>query len=146
MITHPSTTELIDQVRQQLTTSVAPAIQDPQILGLLGMLDALLHRASVRAENEISWMREEILDIEQMADGPGAQDSRIAEALGALRAGRRSSDTASAVAAEYRLASEVLCRGLESGGEIAVASRVILDARLARESTVLGDFSLVARD
>lgn len=146
MITHPSTNELIGQVRRQLSEVIAPAIQDEQLLGLLGMLDSLLHRAAVRAEHEIAWMREEIAAIEQMAAGPGSEDERIAEALARLKAERHTSCEASAVAADYRLASEVLSRGLEATGEAAVASRAILDVRLAREAEVLGDFALVARD
>lgn len=146
MITHPSASELIDEVRSQLRLAVTPAITDEQLRGLLGMLDALLARAAVRAEHEIGWMLEEIAAIEVMVDGVGADDPRVSEARSALEAGRRGSDDAAAVAAEYRLASEVLCRGLESGREIAAASRAILDTRLAREAQVLGDFTLVARD
>lgn len=146
MITHPSTPELIGQVRRQLSDVIAPAIGDEQLHGLLGMLDSLLHRAAVRAEYEIAWMCEEIDAIEHMATGPGRDNDRIAEALSRLEAGRRSSYEASAVAAEYRLAGEVLCRGLEAAGDAAVASRAILNRRLAREAEVLGDFALVARD
>jgi hypothetical protein len=146
VITHPSTSELIEQVRQQLSQGVAPAIDNEQLLGLLGMIDALLQRASVRAEFEIEWMREEISAIEQLGAGPGACNGRIAEAMAALRAGQHGSNEASAVTAEYRLAGEVLSRGLESGGEVAAASQVILDQRLAREAEILGDFALVARD
>jgi hypothetical protein len=146
VITHPSTRELIEQVRQQLSQGVAPAIDDEQLLGLLGMIDALLQRASMRAEFEIEWMREEIRAVEQMATGPGAGDERIVEALAALRAGKQGTDVASAVSAEYRLAGEVLSRGLESGGEVAAASHAILEQRLAHEAEILGDFALVARD
>lgn len=146
MITHPSVAEVIGQVRRQLSNVIAPAIDNEQLLGLLGMLDSLLHRAAVRAEYEIDWMRAEIEAIEQMAAGAGRDDDRISEALSRLQAGRRSSFEASAVAAEYRLASEVLCRGLEATGDAAVLSRAILSLRLAREAEVLGDFALVARD
>ena len=146
MITHPSAAELIGQVRQQLGSAIAPAIDNEQLLGLLGMLDSLLQRAAVRAEYEIAWMREEIDAIEHMANGPGRDDEGIAEALARLKAERGSSYEASAVAAEYRLASEVLCRGLEAAGDAAEVSRAILNRRLAREAEVLGDFALVARD
>ena len=80
-------------------------------------------------------------------EAPGvAGDERIAEAMAALRAGKQGTDEASAVSAEYRLAGEVLSRGLESGGESALASQMILNQRLAREAEILGDFALVARD
>lgn len=154
MISQPSSARLIDAVRQALRENIAPVVSDPTALNLLGMIDSLLDNAARRCGHEIAWMREEIAAIEAVADrvcaGAAGADGRVAAALAELRAHRAASEHIDAVAPEYNCAGEVLSRCLESefGDDDALRSAIaaVLDARLAREAALRGNFALVGRE
>ena len=153
MITRPSCTRLLEVVREELRSKIAPSVSDPAMAATLGMIDSLLQNVSTRCDHEVAWMREEIADIEHAADtvvASGADsDQRVSEALAELRANRSNSDHTDDVGAEYILAGEALSRSLECalahGFELQSAVVDVLRRRLERELQIRGDFSLVGR-
>lgn len=153
MISRPSCRQLLDAVRAELSQNVVPAVSDPKLTQSLGMIDAILRGVAVRCDHEIAWMRAEIAEIDQLATtliDAGADDGgRVAEALADLRDHPSGSDHVYAVQAEYDRAGEVLSRCMEAavpaGGVIRKQAVAVLQARLAREVEIRGDFALVGR-
>jgi hypothetical protein len=152
MITKPTTAQLIDEVRRTLTSTVAPAVDDPQVQGSLQMIDHILSTLAIRAENELAWMLDEIDDIERVA-GRVAEElpdaSAVVEALDALRTSTYGSRSISDVTERYALASEVLSCVVEAtmsaAGPLRDEVSALLDRRLASETDVIGEFQLVGR-
>lgn len=154
MISRPTTTQLLEVVRQELTDRVAPAVTDPQVATSLHMIDHILRTLAVRAEHELGWMAEEMAAIENVGQRvaasalPGA--AAVAEALTEFRAEVSPSLHAADVTADYNRATEVLSRAVEatfaSDGDLRAAVTALLDQRLANETDVIGeDFALVGR-
>jgi len=152
MITKPTTAQLIDEVRRTLASTVAPAINDPQVQASLQMIDHILSTLAIRAENELAWMLEEIDDIEHVM-GRVAEElpdaGAVLEALDALRTSPHGSRSANDITQRYALASEALSCAVEAtmstGGPLRDEVSALLDRRLARETEVIGEFQLVAR-
>jgi hypothetical protein len=153
MITQPSCSRYLDVIRDELRTSVAPAVTDPAALATLGMIDSILANVIARCDHEVAWMREEIARVEHAAeavlDAGADPGGTVAAGLETLRANRSASDHTADVRAEYDLAGEVLSRSLEAGlaagPPLAALVRGVLEERLAREIEIRGDFSLVGR-
>jgi hypothetical protein len=152
MITRPTSAQLIDEVRRELSSNVAPQLTDPQAQGSLQMVDHILRTLSVRAEHEIEWMLDEIDDISSVvgqfaasADAP----TSVREAMDALEASPYGSRSLSDVTARYALASEALSRAIEATvatpGPLRDSVNALLDRRLEHETDVIGEFQLVAR-
>jgi hypothetical protein len=152
MITRPTTAQLIDEVRRELASTVAPAVDDPQVQGSLQMIDHILSTLAVRADNEIAWMTEEIDDVQRVvtrvADAV-ADGAAVREALDALQTACDPGLSLSAVTDRYALASEALSRAVEAtmstGGPLRDEVASLLDRRLAHETDVIGAFQLVGR-
>jgi len=152
MITKPTSAQLLEEVRQTLASTVAPAVDDPQVQGSLQMVDHILSALAVRAENEIAWMVEEIDDVQRVVGRVAesvADSASVREALDALQADRDTGLALSNVTARYALASEALSRAVEatmsSAGLLRDEISALLDRRLAHETDVIGEFQLVAR-
>jgi hypothetical protein len=152
MITRPTSAQLIEEVRRELSSNVAPQLTDPQAQGSLQMVDHILRTLSVRAEHEIEWMLEEIDDIASVvgrfaasADAPPS----VREALDALETSASGSMSLSDVTTRYALASEALSRAIEATvatpGPVRDLVNALLDRRLEHETDVIGEFQLVAR-
>jgi hypothetical protein len=152
MITRPTSAQLIDEVRRELASNVAPQLTDPQAQGSLQMVDHILRTLSVRAEHEIEWMLDEIDDITsvvgQFAASADAPPS-VQEAMDALEASAAGSMALSDVTTRYALASEALSRAIEATvatpGPLRDSVSALLDRRLEHETDVIGEFQLVAR-
>ena len=152
MITKPTTAQLIDEVRRTLASTVAPAINDPQVQASLQMIDHILSTLALRAENELAWMLDEIDDIERVVGRVAeelADTGAVLEALDALRATTYGSRSISDVTDRYALASEALSCAVEAtmstGGPLRDEVSALLDRRLAHETDVIGEFQLVGR-
>lgn len=154
MITRPTTEQLIDVVRRELTEHVAPAVQDPQVATSLQMIDHILCALAARAGHELGWMAEEMDAIAAIggevagSDVPGA--AAVRDALTEFLAGRSASLHGSDVIEDYNRATEVLSRCVEATfaetGELRDSVNALLDHRLAHEMEVIGpDFQLVGR-
>lgn len=153
MISEPSCARLLEVVRAELQSTVAPAVSDARTRAALGMIDSILANVSARCDHEVAWMREEIADIETVADNviaAGADPQlRVSAALDVLRAHRSPSDHTDDVGAEYDRASEVLSCALEAtlpGSDVLRQQvRSVLKRRLRREIEIRGDFTVVGR-
>jgi hypothetical protein len=152
VITQPTSARLIDVVRQELRENVLPKVaDDPAAAGSLHMIDQVLETLSRRAANEIAWMVEEIAALEALGARVGTElpDAvKTAAALDALRAIDDSRLDLASVSHRYSTASEILsCAIEEVPTDVALRGEVdaALDARLAHEIEVIGDFQLVGR-
>ncbi|MGB8408089.1 MAG: hypothetical protein WCE30_28890 [Mycobacterium sp.] len=153
MISEPSCSRLLEVVRAELQSTVVPAVSDAGVIAALGMIDSILANVGARCDHEIAWMREEIADIEAIADevvAAGADpESRVGAALDGLRAHRSPSDHTADVRAEYDRAGEVLSRALEAtlprADTLRPRVRSVLERRLRREIEIRGDFTVVGR-
>jgi hypothetical protein len=152
VITRPTSAQLIDEVRRELSSNVAAQVADPQIQGSLQMIDHILATLAVRAEHEIAWMTEEIADISRVVGRvvaePGSPPS-VGSALDELRASVDDSLLLSDVTSRYALASEALSRAIEATvatpGPLHDEVSALLDRRLEHETDVIGEFQLVGR-
>jgi hypothetical protein len=153
MISRPSCSRLLEVVRSELQSTVAPAVTDPGVTAVLGMIDSVLQNVGARCDHEVAWMRDEIAEIEDVAreviDAGVDTGSRISNALSRLRAHRSPSDHTADVQAEYDLAGELLSRALEvalsRGGALRDRVRSVLEHRLRREVEIRGDFTVIGR-
>jgi hypothetical protein len=153
MISRPSCSRLLEVVRSELQSTVVPAVTDPGVTAVLGMIDSVLQNVGARCDHEVAWMRDEIAEIEDVAreviDAGVDTGSRISNALSRLRAHRSPSDHTADVQAEYDLAGELLSRALEvalsRGGALRDRVRSVLEHRLRREVEIRGDFTVIGR-
>lgn len=155
MITLAAGSQVLSAVRADLRDVVAPTVTDPTAKLTLQMIDMVLGQLENSADDQGAWMREEINDIEQLADTALADEDlhpkapTIRAALAALRAGRAPSERLSELRAEYKLASEVLSVVLEAivatPGPLKDRALGVLGARLEREQTIRGEFTLVGQ-
>jgi len=154
MITRPTTAQLLEVVRRELTERIAPMVTDPQAITSLQMVDHILRTLAVRANHEVGWMVEEIAAIEavgqRVADSGLQGAAAVVDALDTFRAGRTAGRSTADVTDEYNAATEVLSRCVEAtfaaAGDLKDAVTGLLDQRLAHETAVIGpDFQLVGR-
>ena len=153
MISKPTTSQLIDAVRAELASKVAPELTDGTTKVVLDMALAVLQGASIRSANEVAWMREEADAIEQLATqlvGELPQASGLAEALRAYTDAKTDSLYLADLQAEYGRASEVLSCAAEAvyaDGDATrkAAVQVLFDERMAHENAVVGAFQAVGR-
>jgi hypothetical protein len=153
VISRPSCSRLLEVVRAELQSTVAPAITDPGVAAVLAMIDSVLQNVGARCDHEVAWMRDEIAEIEDAAreviDAGVDAGSRVTDALAQLRGNRSPSDHTAAVQAEYDLAGEVLSRALEATlpleGALRQRVRSVLEHRLRREVEIRGNFTVIGR-
>jgi hypothetical protein len=153
VISRPTTSQLVDVVRNELSNHVGPHVADPELTVALQMVDQVLATIARRADHEIAWMHEEIAAIEAAAEElvtthPDA--GGVAAALDEHRSRRTGSLHLADVTDDYNRASEVLSRAVEfvigSGGAHQERIMALLSARLDHEVEVMGaDFTLVGR-
>ncbi|HTK61842.1 MAG TPA: hypothetical protein VL595_05670 [Pseudonocardia sp.] len=152
MITLAAGSKVIGAVRADLRDVVAPTVTDPTAKLTLQMIDMVLGQLENSADDQGAWMHEEIADIEALADEVLAalpEAPGLGDALAALRAGRAPSERLGELRAEYKLASEVLSVVLEAvvgtPGSLKDRALGVLGARLQREQTIRGEFTLVGQ-
>lgn len=153
MIIRPTASRLLDSVREELTTTIAPLIDDAEAQDRLAMIDSILAGVSVRVQNEVAWLREEIADAETAAraviDAGADTDGRVAAALAALAGGRAQRDDLTQLHDEYDLAGEALSCAIEAampvGGDLRAQIEDVLGRRIAREVEIRGEFALAGR-
>jgi hypothetical protein len=152
VISQPTSARLIDVVREELRENVLPKVaDDPAAAGSLHMIDQVLESLSRRAANEIAWMVEETATLDALGARVVAglpQATKTAAALEAVRAVDGSRLDLTSVSERYSTASEILSCAVEDvpldaalRGDVEAA----LDARLAHELEIIGDFQLVGR-
>jgi hypothetical protein len=151
MMTQPTAARLLQVARQELEDHVLPALADEQLAASVQMVQHILATLEVRADHEIAWMCEEIDQIEAVAGRVLAEVSSapaLEAALGRLADAPLASLHLHDVTARYGFGSELLSCLLD-----AVPAEhprrpdveALLDIRLAHESDIIGEFSLVGR-
>jgi hypothetical protein len=146
MIAKPTTEQLIEAVRLDLQTRVAPSVADPIARAALDMSIAVLGSAAVRSMNELGWMREE-------AEAIGALARRLAERLPigeALANGPVDVADMAAIHARYAEASELLARLADAAYDADDAEAIedvwaLLRQRSAHQDIVTGGYTSVGR-
>jgi hypothetical protein len=151
MITAPTTPQLIEVVRAELATSIAPMVGDQRTKVALQMVDQVLATLAVRAEHEIEWMVDESEAIygiatealQKLGDEAGLAD------LVAEVGDRPRESSLSEVTARYHRATELLSvlLGLTFDGPADLHERAValLNVRLGHELEVMGDFRPIGR-
>jgi len=153
MIIRPTASRLLDSVREELATTIAPLVDDAEAQGRLAMIDSILASVSVRVQNEVAWLREEIADAEAagraVIDAGADTDGKVATALTALAGGRAAGDDLEQIHDEYDLAGEVLSCAIEAalpvGGDLRTQVEDVLGRRIEREVEIRGEFALAGR-
>lgn len=150
MMSTPTVAQLVTVIRGQLSTVVAPALDDEGLRKLLGIIDHLLQSVAVRADHEIDWMvshTNNVVALAQSAADDGGVAASVGDALQRFHAGRQSSLETSAVTTNYALAAEVLSTLLEStiddDGPIGRAARELLHTDVERGVQIVGEFELI---
>jgi hypothetical protein len=146
MIAKPTTEQLIQAVRLDLQSRVAPFVTDPIARMALDMSIAVLGSAAVRSTNELGWMREE-------AEAIGALARRLAERLpigDVLADGPVDAADMTALHARYAAASELLARLAEAAYDADDAEAIeevwaLLRQRRDHQDMVTGGYTAVGR-
>jgi hypothetical protein len=137
MIAKPTTEQILNDCSRELIEVVLPAVTDETVVVTIYMMDLVLRNAAVRAAHEISWMTEEIGELEAFADG-----TTPAEANGSLHLDD--------VVERYRRASDAFSLSMEeavaAGDEERTRRGAALMAhRVEREQEVMCGWSPVGR-
>lgn len=154
MISQPAIPRLLESIRDELTSKIKPALEDPTLRVNVDMMCAVLNALVVRTEHEQAWMRAECEAIEAAAAEvlPTLGDSAAADAaLEAYRSARTDSLQLSEAQADYDRASEVLsclAEAAYASGDAAAIAKVeeLFASRLGTENTAIGEFIAVGRD
>lgn len=157
MLSHPSTEQILLDCRQELLDTILPAITSEPARIAVQMMENVLRNCAARAAHEIAWMREEehamVAYAERVVE-PGVASGAVSEpvtaALASYREERSDSLHLTDSAATYSLAGHCLSAALEAAmaaGDDALhlAGRAILDARLAHENEIMGEWAFVGR-
>jgi hypothetical protein len=150
MMTTPTVAQLVTVIRGQLSTVVAPALEDEGLRKLMGIIDHLLQTVAVRADHEIDWMVSHTNKVVALAQNTVDDDvapAAVGDALQRFYADRQSTLETSAVTANYALAAEVLSALLEStiddDGPVGRATRELLHTDIERGVQIVGEFELI---
>lgn len=152
MIAQPPASRILLALRKELLEVLGPEVTSERAKVSVRMMESVLRNLAVRADCEIGWMREEADAIEAFAAEalealPEAAELRAA--LEAYRSRRNSSWFLADVQADYDRASEVLSCATEAvlaqGGELKERALGLLQARLAHEQQIMGEFGFVGR-
>lgn len=153
MIARPTTEQLIDAVRLDLQTRIAPCVSDPIARMTLDMCMAVLGSAAVRSSHELAWMLDEADAIEAAAHRlaerlPGS--AGVAEALIACERRPEPVEAAAAVHARYAQASELLARLGDAAYDADDPDAIrevwaLLEQRRAHQDAVTGGYAAVGR-
>jgi hypothetical protein len=151
VITQPTSVRILEVLQTDLQDNVMPMVTDPQLVANLQMMHHVLGTLAIRAENEIAWLVEEVGELERFGAEVVAahpQASRVAIAVADLKSVASQSLRLSDVVHRYSLATEILSCALEElpeGSELRRSAESHLDARLAHEVAIIGEFQLVGR-
>jgi len=150
MMSRPTTAQLVDAIRENLSAAILPAIDDPGQQKLLAMIDHLLQTVAVRAEHEIDWMvthNRAVVALAQDVVEAGSAPEPVIAALARYRENHSTSLAAREVTANYALAAEVLAAMLEASisdaGEFGGAARELLQRDVEHGVQIVGEFELV---
>ena len=135
MLSQPTTDKILLAIADDLNSVVLPAVTDEPAKVLLGQIDQLLRRLSMRTASEIDWM---ITEIKLINDAIGRETSDIGSYL--------LTDVAYAYSEASGALGEAIDEAFSEGDtqQIAVLRQLLLD-RIAKEQEILGQLDLVGR-
>jgi hypothetical protein len=116
VITEPRAARILEVVRQEIANRILPAIEDPQLVASLQMIQEILETLAVRADHEIAYLVEEIAAAERLGAEIRAafpQASGVVAALNELRAIPSASLHLPDLLPRYAAASELLSRAFD---------------------------------
>jgi hypothetical protein len=153
MITRPTTAQLIDAVREDLQTRVAPVVADPPAKLALQMCLLVLGSAAVRSDHELAFMLDEADAIEALARDLAErlpEAGPLAEALAEHERDTAPPREVAAVHGRYERASEVLSLAAEAAydagdAEAITAVLAVFDRRRRNQNTITGGYEAVGR-
>lgn len=150
MITRPSTSRILEDVVEELTRDILPAISDPAQQIRLHMLMIVLNNCANASEREISVMREEIPVYLDFASDVAAAtgDADVAAAVSAGQMG--DSLVLSDVIADYQRASRAFSTAMDLvmdtvNRDFIARGEGILQMRMDNERAILSGVSAVGR-
>ena len=148
MLTQPTVEQLLNNIADDLTELVAPAVVDDAARTALGIITQLLRRCAVRSAHEIAWMTEETREV--LAVLVKDTDPATQAAVREVNAQPGDDLETAAVAERYRLVSAALSHAIDAAHRNGDTDRFaelgeILKVRNAHELVVLGALSLVGR-
>lgn len=116
MIVHPTTPQLLRDVRNELLHTVAPEVHGAVARVALEQIDIILEQCAVRSADEIAWMAEELAEMLDYADDVVAAtgDEATAAALVAARDNAAGTLHLDDMAHDYTLTSEALSCAIEA--------------------------------
>ena len=153
MLSRPTTEQILLDCREELLSTIAPAVPDGPVLVAVQMLENVLRNCATRAAHEIAWMREEGAEMvafaTAVAGGPHG-DAAVRDALDAHERGRSDSLHLDDVAATYALAGACLSAAIDAAmaagdADLQAQARGILERRLAHENEIMGEWAFVGR-
>ena len=153
MLSRPTTAQILEDCRRELSEVVAPALSDEAAAVSLAMLDEVLRNCAVRASHEIAWMMEEIDSMTAYAAEVAEtveDDPAISTALATHRASLADSLHLDDVCISYSTAGHCLAEALGTarvGGstDLLRRGRALLAERMEREDEIKGDWGFVGR-
>ncbi len=153
MLARPTTEQLLNDCRRELTEVVLAADLDPNVALSVTMIEDILRSCSVRAAHEIAWMQEEsteMLEYSRSVLEVGSDTEALEVALAAAEAGQNSSLHLDDMASKYSLAGQCLSEAIdvchiENHDALLALGRELIDRRLANEETIKGAWAFVGR-
>lgn len=165
MLSHPSTEQILLDCRQELLDTILPAITAEPARIAVQMMENVLRNCAARAAHEIAWMRDEEVAMVAYAErvvesgiasgavsgvASGAGSDPVTVALAAYRERRSDSLHLTDTAATYSLSGHCLSAALEAAmaaddDALHLDGRAILEARLAHENEIMGEWAFVGR-
>lgn len=154
MIVRPTTSQLLRDVRNELVETIAPEVTSATAQVALEQIDIILEQCAVRAENEIMWMAEEIVEMDDFVGRvvDAIDDEPTAAALRAARHEAGGSLALESMCDDYNRMSEALscaieaCIGDSERSELLAEAIGVLHLRRSdREVDVRANWRLVGR-
>ena len=152
MISRPTTAQLVDDVRRELTQVLLPALGDGSLTMIAAMLDQVLSSVAQRCSHEIAWMHDESESMMAFARDVAAEipgDQNLDQALQMLQGAPRSlhlGDVVQFYDDAGRAFSAAIDAVAASGHErLLEGARRLLDVRMAREGQIDVDWTPIGR-
>ena len=152
MISRPTTDQIIEDCCQELLEHFMPLMPDETMQVRLVMIETVLRNAAVRAAHEIAWMREE---TEAMTDyartvQQAHPDDSVTAALASLSEDPTPGLHLSEVVSAYGRVGQLFASALQVASDhddrpLVAAGRALIDARMARERTVMSNYGVAGR-
>jgi hypothetical protein len=153
MLSRPTTEQIILDCREELLSTIAPALPEGPVLVALQMMENVLRNCATRAAHEIAWMREEGDEMVEFARRIAADEcatTALADALAEYDTSSRDSLHLDDAVADYSRAGTCMSAAIDAvmaAGEVNLQAEAhaILRRRLEHENEIMGEWAFVGR-